>query len=126
VTLHVQQANDPPWSELRACEVRVAAAYADGIRTDGTLARWAEAWRLLGPLAARASIRLPHEPMRGGARGTIVITREADEGDARAFACILTDPDGERRFTVLFGRDGLPRGFREEMQQGLLVYRLGG
>jgi hypothetical protein len=122
-TLHVQLANDPPWSELRACEVKLPWAGPQAIRTDGTLARWAEAWRLLEPLGPQANIRLPHEPMRGGERGTIAITRAADEGGARAYACVLRDRDGERRLTVLFRPDGLPCGFREEMQQGVIAYR---
>ncbi len=122
-TLHVQQANDPPWSETKALVVKPGDGREGVVRTDGTLARWAEAWTLLERLEPGASVRLPHEPVRGGARGTMDITRAADEGDARAYACVLRDPDGERRFTVLFGPDGIPSGFLEEMQQGILTYR---
>ncbi len=122
-TIHAQQVNDPPWSEKKTC--RVGPGLDDGrvVRTDGTLAAWAASWRLLNALEPQASIRLPHEPVGGGARGTILIRREPDDGDARAFACVLSEPDGERRFTVLFDAEGLPCGFREEMQQGVVVYR---
>lgn len=123
--LHAQQANDPPWSERKTC--RVDPARDDGrlVRTDGTLAAWAASWRLLEALDQRASIELPHESVGGGARGTIRITRKPDEAGARSFDCELVGPDGERRFTVLFDESGLPCGWREEMQQGVVVYRRG-
>jgi imidazolonepropionase-like amidohydrolase len=122
-TVHAQLVNDPPWSDRKTRQVGPEFDDARVVRTDGTLAAWAATWRLVKALEPQASIRLPHEPLGGGAGGTIRITREPDDGGARAFACVLSEPDGERRFTVHFDAGGLPCGFREEMQQGVVVYR---
>jgi len=123
-TVHAQLVNDPPWSETKTSTVRLTDEQPERrIRMDGTLARWAEAWPLLKDLEPAGSVELPQEGESGGAGGTIRVSRAPDKGEARAFACVLSEPDGERRFTVLFGPDGLPCGFREEMQQGVIVYR---
>jgi hypothetical protein len=120
-TVHAQQVNDPPWSERKTSIAKPSEERV--LRTDGTLAPWAGAWPVLRALAPGERIEFPRAREGEGVRGFARIARAPDEAEARAFDCALHEPDGERRFTVLFDAKGLPCGFREEMQQGVVVYR---